>query len=96
VVLDDAKPRTSLNSPLGLMVVTPHDVTFMPFLHHLPIYPQILCQSPDPCCMHPFVPQMGYYDRSRDISLLRAVRQCSAREKQYNATLCQSTVLTAY
>jgi hypothetical protein len=48
-----------------------------------------------PCCI-PLTLQMGYYDRSKDVTLLRAFRQCSAREKQWNATLCQSTVLTAY
>jgi hypothetical protein len=53
---------------------------------HPPTIPPAVC----------FALQTGYYDRSRDISLLRAYRQCAAREIQWNATLCQSTVLTAY
>jgi hypothetical protein len=39
--------------------------------------------------------QMKYYSQ-QDVLPLRALRQCSQREKQYDQMLCESTVLTAY
>jgi hypothetical protein len=46
-----------------------------------------------PTCV---VLQIGYYDRSKDIAILRATRQCAARDIQFDKTLCESTVLVPY
>jgi hypothetical protein len=41
-------------------------------------------------------PQINWFDRSRDIALLRANRVCAMPELQFNPAACNAAKLTAY